>query len=64
MQTRRKFLRWSALSLPFLSLSRLVAKSNPTTQAVVKPIVVSTWDSGLPVNAVAWKILRDNNGCR
>jgi len=62
MQTRRKFLRWSALSLPFLSLSRLVAKSNPTTQAVVKPIVVSTWDSGLPVNAVAWKILRENNG--
>jgi N4-(beta-N-acetylglucosaminyl)-L-asparaginase len=28
--------------------------------AVKKPIVVSTWDSGMPVNAEAWKILSNN----
>jgi N4-(beta-N-acetylglucosaminyl)-L-asparaginase len=60
MQTRRKFLRWSALSLPLLSLNRVIAKSKPFL--ATKPIVVSTWDSGLPVNAVAWKILREKNG--
>ena len=27
---------------------------------VKKPIVVSTWDSGMPVNAEAWKILSNN----
>lgn len=60
MQTRRKFLRWSALGLPFVSFSQVLAKSN--MPVATKPIVVSTWDSGLPVNAVAWKILREQNG--
>lgn len=60
MQTRRKFLRWSALGLPFVSFSQILAKSKAPT--ATKPIVVSTWDSGLPVNAVAWKILREQNG--
>ncbi len=27
---------------------------------VKKPIVISTWDSGMPVNAEAWKILSNN----
>ncbi|NJN33944.1 MAG: N(4)-(beta-N-acetylglucosaminyl)-L-asparaginase [Saprospiraceae bacterium] len=27
-----------------------------------KPLVVSTWDSGLPVNKAAWKILRESQG--
>ena len=58
MQSRRKFLHWSVLSLPFLSMSQAFAKK---TIAPQKPIVVSTWDSGLPVNAVAWKILREKN---
>lgn len=60
MQTRRNFLRWSALGLPFVSFSQILAKSKGP--AATKPIVVSTWDSGLPVNAVAWKILREQNG--
>lgn len=59
MQSRRNFLHWSVLSLPFLSISQAFAKK---TIAAQKPIVVSTWDSGLPVNAVAWKILREKNG--
>ncbi len=60
MQTRRNFLRWSALGLPFVSFSQTLAKSK--VSAATKPIVVSTWDSGLPVNAVAWKVLREQNG--
>ena len=60
MQTRRKFLRWSALGLPFVSFSQILAKSK--MPVATKPIVVSTWDSGLPVNAVAWKVLREQNG--
>ena len=56
--TRRKFIRWSALSVPFLS-------SFPTQAAkpkVVKPIIVSTWESGLAVNEEAWKILQQKTG--
>ncbi len=63
MQSRRKFLRgaaftWPAFSLPFLSS----AKVTGTKGAAVKPIVVSTWDSGLAVNAEAWKILKGPSG--
>lgn len=57
MQSRRKFIRWSALSLPFMSATK--AFSNNKTIAN-KPIVVSTWDSGLAVNAEAWKVLKKN----
>lgn len=59
MKSRRSFLRWSALSMPLLSMGKLFAKSSPSV--VTKPIVVSTWDSGLPVNAVAWKVLKQSN---
>ena len=58
MQSRRNFLHWSVLSLPFLSISNVFARKT----LAQKPIVVSTWDSGLPVNAVAWKILREQKG--
>lgn len=58
MQNRRKFLHWSILSFPFLSIKNWTNKKNMAQ----KPIVVSTWDSGLPVNTVAWKILREKNG--
>lgn len=48
---RRKFLQWSALTAPLLAYK--------TTGNIEKPIVVSTWDSGMPVNAEAWKILKE-----
>ena len=60
MQSRRNFIRWSALSLPLLSISKAFSKNLNNT--VTKPIVVSTWDSGLPVNAVAWKVLKQPTG--
>ncbi|NIJ53189.1 isoaspartyl peptidase/L-asparaginase family protein [Dyadobacter arcticus] len=50
---RRSFLRLSAFALPFTRVNQLFAKSN----AVRKPLVVSTWDSGQISNAAAWPIL-------
>lgn len=51
---RRKFLHLSAITAPFAA-----AKKNFVNafQPVEMPIVVSTWDSGMAVNAAAWKIL-------
>ena len=54
MLNRRKFLHLSALAAPLLAAKRSFANSLEET---VSPIVVSTWDSGMAVNAEAWKIL-------
>ncbi len=51
---RRKFLKLGAITAPLLTVKDSVAGSLQTT---TKPIVISTWDSGMPVNAAAWKIL-------
>ena len=50
---RRKFLQLSALSTPLLMSKKALA--NKITYAN-SPIVISTWDSGMAVNAAAWKI--------
>ena len=57
MINRRKFLQFSALTAPLLTAKRSLASG---FDVVTKPIVVSTWDSGMPVNAEAWKILSTN----
>ncbi len=54
---RRKFLNLSALTAPLLLTKKSVANN---FTASTKPIVISTWDSGMPVNAAAWKILSKN----
>lgn len=51
---RRKFLHFSALTAPLLSATRSFASG---FEAANRPIVISTWDSGMPVNAAAWKVL-------
>lgn len=56
MLDRRKFIRLSTLAAPLLSVKKAFANSPEQT----KPIVVSTWDSGKPVNTEAWKILSVN----
>lgn len=53
MPSRRYFLRLSSL-FPTLSFADVLAR--PT--AVVKPVVLSTWDSGVTANAAAWRVLR------
>ena len=50
---RKKFLQLSSLGLAGLSFRNSSPVSN-------KPIVISTWDSGMAVNAEAWKTLSTN----
>ncbi|MBK8610867.1 MAG: N(4)-(beta-N-acetylglucosaminyl)-L-asparaginase [Chitinophagaceae bacterium] len=54
---RRKFIQLGALTAPLLSARKSFADSFDQS---TKPIVISTWDSGMPVNAEAWKILSAN----
>ncbi len=56
MLNRRKFIGLSTLAAPLLAVTKIL----PNGAAQTKPIVVSTWDSGMPVNAEAWKILSTN----
>ncbi len=53
---RKNFIKLSSLGLSALGLHSF-------TTAAKKPIVVSTWDSGMDVNAAAWKILAANGKC-
>lgn len=48
---RKDFIKISGLGMAAINLPKW--QTNPIT----KPIVISTWDSGMPVNAEAWKIL-------
>ncbi len=57
MINRRKFLQLSALTAPLITARRSFANG---LEGTTKPIVVSTWDSGMAVNAEAWKILSAN----
>ncbi|MHA4738642.1 isoaspartyl peptidase/L-asparaginase family protein [Dyadobacter sp. MSC1_007] len=50
---RRSFLRLSAFALPFSGINQLFAK----TPLAIKPLVISTWDSGQISNAAAWPVL-------
>ena len=50
---RKNFLTLSSLGLSALSFKTFTA-------ATQKPIVISTWDTGMSVNAEAWKILSIN----
>lgn len=55
--SRRKFILQSAAALPAITLINACGKQQDVTAK--KPIVVSTWDSGLAVNKVAWEILKE-----
>jgi N4-(beta-N-acetylglucosaminyl)-L-asparaginase len=50
---RKKFLQFGSVGFGALSLSSFASPA-------LKPIVISTWDSGMPVNAAAWEILSRN----
>ncbi|MFN8251377.1 MAG: N(4)-(beta-N-acetylglucosaminyl)-L-asparaginase [Ferruginibacter sp.] len=57
MLNRRSFLQLTALTAPLIAAKKSLAHN---FDPVTKPIVVSTWDSGMPVNAAAWEILSKN----
>jgi N4-(beta-N-acetylglucosaminyl)-L-asparaginase len=54
MINRRKFLSYTALTAPLFATGKTMLRSFDATQ---KPVVISTWDSGMPVNEAAWEIL-------
>lgn len=63
MKSRRRFLRFTALSTAFLSGFLPVEKALAGTikkGKTNKPIVISTWDHGMAANEAAWKILSGN----
>lgn len=54
---RREFLKQSVVVVPAISLLASCAGDTKSTTPI-KPIVISTWDSGLAVNKVAWEVLK------
>lgn len=56
MSDRRAFLKTSLLGLPLIA-SRQAFGQKPSAQGFERPVVVSTWDSGIRANAAAWKVL-------
>lgn len=62
MSTRRKFLKLSALTASLFAVNKSKATEvlQKETKPVIKPIVISTWNFGVPANAAAWEILTKN----
>lgn len=56
MANRRDFLR-SAAALPIIAAAEPVLGAD-RSKTFSRPVVVSTWDSGMTANAAAWKILQ------
>jgi N4-(beta-N-acetylglucosaminyl)-L-asparaginase len=59
MSNRRKFLQSSLFGSIAMLLNKngIASSSGPLPPLVNKPIVISTWDTGLEANKTAWKIL-------
>jgi N4-(beta-N-acetylglucosaminyl)-L-asparaginase len=56
MATRRTFIKSSVLGAASLSANKLLSSVSATSLQSQKPIVLSTWDFGIPANSGAWKI--------
>ncbi len=62
MSQRRKFIKYSLLGSDLLisGLSTLEAQATPVKKAAgTKPIILSTWNHGIPANADAWAKLKE-----
>jgi N4-(beta-N-acetylglucosaminyl)-L-asparaginase len=59
MESRRQFLKFSALAAALLPGHNLFSKTRMPAKGgkVNKPIVVSTWDFGVAANVEAWRVL-------
>ena len=55
MSNRRTFLKWSALSSLAVGAGR--PAFGASSRRAAGPVVISTWNHGLPANDVAWEIL-------
>ena len=59
MINRRKFLEFTAASLPLFLSRRMFGQTFEKKSALTAklPVAVSTWDSGVRANAAAWQVL-------
>lgn len=58
MHTRRNFLKNSAIVGGLLGLPKILSCDTPTAQTKVgEPLVISTWNHGLPANEAAWQVI-------
>lgn len=58
MPDRRNFIKLGLAAIPILSSCDNETSLNRISYR--KPVVVSTWDSGINANAAAWKVLQQN----
>ena len=56
MSDRRTFIKASLIGVPLAATATALGQ-NSASQIFKRPVVVSTWDSGLSANAAAWKVL-------
>ncbi len=56
MTNRREFLKSAAIGVPLIVAGQGFSQKK-SGEIYVKPVVVSTWDSGIRANAEAWKVL-------
>lgn len=70
MSNRRKFIKNATLGTMGLSTAYGFANNSVSSKEVVhhpeggsltKPLIISTWNHGLPANEMAWKLLNDGN---
>lgn len=54
---RRRFLQLSSFAAAFLAGGRSWARATSPTVTADGPIVLSTWDHGIPANVAAWDVL-------
>jgi N4-(beta-N-acetylglucosaminyl)-L-asparaginase len=57
MFNRRKFIKASALSASLLAIDKKNALAFAAPSLAGPPVVISTWDFGIPANKEAWKVL-------
>ncbi len=58
MHTRRNFLKNSAIVGGLLGLPKVLSCDTPTPQTKTdEPLIISTWNHGLPANEAAWKVI-------
>lgn len=60
MDTRRSFIKKSVVLFPAISAAKTLFSSETVPEKQI-PVVISTWNHGLPANEAAWKIL-ENGG--
>jgi len=73
MASRRKFIlnaltltsaaAFTKVALPSEKISRRIENLSRSKTKITKPVVVSTWNFGMPANEAAWKVLSANGRC-